>query len=306
MITKTHTACHKQKALFGLGRRPENLVAHTHKNFRMPVITPWLPEHEVPRGRLSENLVRAWTEHELISKHVRLYREMKQMIGELVGILKHQKVTVELFETYCHRTGKGLPKAALDDDNKRNGIVLCVKGEVKRYRGFHKRKMDRFKKFIMTLKTYLREWQVLRKDVQNRLVSDFDWERQDIPNQVTLAMHYSHPKWEKCNRCIAEQMQQKYDYARVKFDSEEERNEWICAYEVRMGKNLSEGVTDSIDVLFELQDEYFGPERTNYTMHQQAGGVVSITEIGDDGLPKDVHFDVENIDVDAVDLVDMF
>ncbi len=73
-----------------------------------------------------------------------------------------------------------------------------------------------------------------------------------------------------------------------------------------MSKNLSDGVTDGIDVLFELQDEFFGPERTNYTMRHQAGGVVSLTEIGDDGLPKDVHFDIENIDVDADDLVDMF
>ncbi len=118
--------------------------------------------------------MRAWTEHELIAKHVRLNREMKQMIGELVGILKNQKVTVELCETYCHRTRKGLPKAALNDDKKRNGIVLCAKGKVKRYRGFHKRKMDRFQKMIMTLKTYLREWQVLWKEVKDGLVRDFN------------------------------------------------------------------------------------------------------------------------------------
>ncbi len=105
---------------------------------------------------------------------------------------------------------------------------------------------------------------------------------------------------------MLEQMQQKYDYARAKFASDEERNKWICSYEVKMAKNISDGVTDSLDTLFELQDDFFGPEQTNYTMRHQAGGVVSLTEIGDDGLPTDVHFDIENVDVDADDLVDMF
>ena len=63
----------------------------------MPVISPWLPDHEVPCGKITSTHVRTWTEHELLAKHVRLYKEIKQMIGELVALLKHEKVSLELF-----------------------------------------------------------------------------------------------------------------------------------------------------------------------------------------------------------------
>ncbi len=146
----------------------------------------------------------------------------------------------------------------------------------------------------------------VEKEVKGRLIRDFSWQHNDIPNEITLAMHFSHPKWELCNRTMIEQMQQKYDFARAKFSSDDDKNKWIVAYESRIAKNLADGVTDNIDALFEAQDNHFGPERSNYAMMHQAGGVMSCTEIGDDGLPVDVHFDIENVDVDVDDLLEMF
>ncbi len=272
----------------------------------MPIITPWLPEHEVPRGRLNNNLMRAWLETELIAKHCRLYREIKQMLGELVGLLKQEKITIQLFETYTRRTNKGLSKAALPDDNKRNELLRGVKAELKAYRAFHKRKLDRFKKMKQAVKTYIREWQELRKEVRDRLATDFQWQKEDIPNEVTVPMHLSHPKWEKCNRCLVEQIRQKYDYARANFATDEERNNWIVASEQRMAKNLSQGVSDCIDSVMEFQDSYYGPEMCDYITSHQVGNTVSFTEIGEDGLPVDMHFNVGRVDVDADDLLDIF
>ena len=99
--------------------------------------------------------MQAWTEHKIITKHYRLYKEMKHMIGELVALLKQKKVSIQLFETYTRCTTKGLPKAALLDDKKRNELIHGAKVEAKCYRVFHKRKMDHSKKMVQTLKTHL-------------------------------------------------------------------------------------------------------------------------------------------------------
>ncbi len=272
----------------------------------MPVITPWLPEHEVPQGTLDNNLVRAWAKHELIAKHCHLYREIKQMIGELIALLKQERLSCEFFDTYTKRIQKGLPKTAMPDDKKRINLVNAAKVEVKQYRAFHKQKMERFTKMKQCLKMYLREWQVLRTEVKDQLASDYNWEKSDIPNKVTVQMHFSHPKWEKCNRCLIEQMQQKYDYARARFENDDECNAWILASEQRMSKNLLQGSANNIDEVIEAQDNHFGPEMSNFAMSHQVGNTVSYTEIGDDGLPIDMHFDVVNIDVDAADFLDMF
>ncbi len=159
---------------------------------------------------------------------------------------------------------------------------------------------------IATIKSYLREWQAILKDVRDRLKRDFDWARIHIPNEITLQMHFSHPKWELCNKTMIEQMQQKYDFARARFEDEESKNKWIVEYEARMMKNLREGVTDAIDRLFETQDEFFVPEQSNYAVSHQSGSTVSYTEIGPDGMPMDMHFDIDVMDVDAEDLIDMF
>ena len=119
---------------------------------------------------------------------------------------------------------------------------------------------------IATIKSYLREWQAIQKDIRDRLERDFDWDRIHIPNKITLQMHFSHPKWELCNKTMIEQMQQKYDFARARFEDEESKNKWIVEYEARMMKNLRDGVTDAIDTLFETQDEFFGPEQSNYAI----------------------------------------
>ena len=68
------------------------------------------------------------------------------MIGELVTLLKHEKVSIKLFETYCCCLKKGLPKAVEKDERKRNELIACAKAVVKKYRSFHKHKMDSFKK----------------------------------------------------------------------------------------------------------------------------------------------------------------
>ncbi len=73
-----------------------------------------------------------------------------------------------------------------------------------------------------------------------------------------------------------------------------------------MAKNISQGVSDHIDELMEFQDSYFGPEMSNYAMTHRTGNTVSYTEIGEDGLPVDMHFDVANVDVDSDELLDMF
>ena len=119
-------------------------------------------------------------------------------------------------------------------------------------------------------------------------------------------MHLSHPKWEKCNRWFVEQSQQKYDYSRAQFATKEEQNVWIVASEKRMAKNISQGVSDHIDELMESQDSYFGPEMSNYAMMHRTDNTVSYTEIGEDGLPVNMHFDVRNVDVDSDELLDMF
>ncbi len=273
----------------------------------MPVITSWLPEHEVPRGRLEDNLMRAWSEPELIAKHCRLFREIKQMLGELVALKKHEKVSLQLFDTYHRRiNNKGLPKKALPDDTTRTDLLRGAKAELKTYRAFHKRKMERFKKMQQVLKTYIKEWQELRKEVRQRLVADFNWQKDDIPDEVTVPMHLSHPKWEKCNRWHVEQLQQKYDYARTHFDTEEERNSWIVASEKRMAKNISQGESDKIDEVMEMQDSFFGPEMSDYFTTHRSGNTVSYTEFGKDGLPVDMHFDLRRVNVDADDLLDIF
>ena len=63
---------------------------------------------------------------------------------------------------------------------------------------------------------------------------------------------------------------------------------------------------DNIDELMEVQDAYFGPEMSNFATLHRVGNTVSYTEIGEDGLPVDLHFDVGNVDVDADNLLDMF
>ena len=197
----------------------------------MPIITPLLPEHEVLHGRLDNNLMQAWSEYELIAKHCHLYRKMKQMLGELVALLKQQKLSLQLFNTYSRCTNKGIPKASLPDDTKRNNLLRGAKVELKTYRAFHKRKMERFKEMIQTVKTYLCEWQALRNEVCQRLADDFWWQIENIPNEVNVQMHLSFPKWELCNRCLVEQIQQKYNYTRAHSTNDKECNEWIVAYE---------------------------------------------------------------------------
>ena len=90
------------------------------------------------------------------------------------------------------------------------------------------------------------------------------------------------------------------------FDKDNARNKWILDYKTRMAKNIRDGITDAIDSLFEAQDEYFGPEQSNYAVSHQSGNTISYTEIGDDGMPMDMHFEIGNVDVDAEDLVDIF
>ena len=48
---------------------------------------------------------------ELLAKHVRLYEEMIQMIGELVDLLQDEKVLEELFAMYCCHSSKELLEA---------------------------------------------------------------------------------------------------------------------------------------------------------------------------------------------------
>ena len=83
-----HSHFHKIRTLFSLGHRIDLVVVDSHKIFWIPLISPWLSEHEVPCVRIAKNLMCVWTKYELIAKDIRLYREMKQMIGKLVEILK--------------------------------------------------------------------------------------------------------------------------------------------------------------------------------------------------------------------------
>ena len=101
-------------------------------------------------------------------------------------------------------------------------------------------------------------------------------------------------------------MQQNFDYAQARFESKEARNKWIVDYEDRNFRNLSDGVTEGIDALFEAQDEYFGPEPSKYTVSHQSGNTIGYTEIGPDGMPMDMHLDIETIDISVEDLLDMF
>ena len=101
-------------------------------------------------------------------------------------------------------------------------------------------------------------------------------------------------------------MYQKYNYTWAMFDDNDVRNKWILDYETGMTKDIRDGVTDAIDSLFDAQDKYFGLEQSNYEVSHQLRNTISYTEIGDDDMPMDMHFEIRNVDVDAEDLVDIF
>ncbi len=73
-----------------------------------------------------------------------------------------------------------------------------------------------------------------------------------------------------------------------------------------MAKNISQGESDKIDEVMELQDSFFGPEMSDYFTTHRMGNTVSYMEIGEDGLPVDMHFDIGCVDVDFDDLLDIF
>ena len=90
------------------------------------------------------------------------------------------------------------------------------------------------------------------------------------------------------------------------FKDKAARNKWIVDYKARMAKNITNGVTNATNSLFEAQDNYYVLEPSNYAVSHQSGNTISYTEIGDDGLPTDMHFEIGNVDVEVEDLVVIF
>ncbi len=144
------------------------------KNSPMFANAPWLPDHEVPRSKITGTVRCALTQVELLAKYIRLYEEMKRMISELVDLVQEDKVADEVFQIYCHGCNKGLQEAPENDKSMHDIIVEQLRRELKEYRSFYKRKSDRFEKTIETLKSYLREWQRIWKDVRDHLVNEYD------------------------------------------------------------------------------------------------------------------------------------